>query len=416
MSPAAPPARAAERTLADGLRLRAATPADVDDLARLYVDAFGEQDGPDVRAFTEDPAVLEAWSVVTDGPRVVSAIGRIDHRMQLDGLEFETAQIEFVATDDAYQRRGLVAAQMAWHHENCRLAGIDVQMIGGIPYFYRRFGYGYGLEDAALFLFDPVRVAAADTGGLTVRTARPDDLAAILDLEHERPTGGLRVVRDERAWRRAMRMADANPWAEIFVAEDAGRVVGWARVFDHPNEERMFLLPSVARTPDAVTALVRVALDRAGDHLLIGFDSPGTVFAEQLRALGEPFVYGLGYYVRIPEPVTFLDRLRPVLSRRLAASDLADAVGSVEISLYSSGIAIDYERGEVTGVRSVAGVEDPTDVDGIGVAPDWLPALVLGRWKATDLAKRVDDVLILRDHHLMNVLFPHRPSDVSGDF
>jgi predicted N-acetyltransferase YhbS len=404
------------RTLADGLVLRAATAADVDDLAELYTDAFGEQDGPDVRAFTEDPAVLAAWSVVSDGPRVVSAIGRIDHRMQLDGFEFVTAQIEFVATDDDYQRRGLVAAQMAWHHDNCCDAGIDVQMIGGIPYFYRRFGYGYGLEDASLYLFDRAKVDAAPTGALTVRTARPDDLGAILALEDERPVRGLRVVRDDRSWRRAMRMADENPWADIFVAEDTDGVVGWARVFDHPNEQRMFLLPSVARTHDAVTALVRTALDRAGPHMLIGFDSPGTVFSEQLRALGDSFLYGLGYYVRIPDPIRFLDQLRPVLSERLAASDLADTAGSLEISLYHSGIAIDYAQGEVTAIRPIPGVEDPTDVDGIGVAPDWFPALVLGRWKATDLAKRVDDVLILRDHHLMNVLFPHRTSDVSGDF
>ena len=339
------------RPLSDGLVLRAATAADVDDLARLYTDAFGEQDGPDVRAFTEDPAVLAAWSVVSDGPRVVSAIGRIDHRMQLDGFEFDTAQIEFVATDDDYQRRGLVAAQMAWHHDNCRDAGIDVQMIGGIPYFYRRFGYGYGLEDASLFLFDRARVDAAPTAPLTVRTARPDDLGAILRLEDERPVHGLRVVRDERSWRRALRMSDENPWADIFVAEDADGVVGWARVFDHPNEQRMFLLPSVARTREAVTALVRAALDRAGAHMLIGFDSPGTVFSEQLRVLGDSFVYGLGYYVRIPEPIAFLDRLRPILSKRLAGSDLADTAGSLEISLYHSGIAIDYAKGEVTAIR-----------------------------------------------------------------
>jgi predicted N-acetyltransferase YhbS len=408
---------AGSRPLPDGLVLRGATPADVDDLAALYVRAFGEQDGPDVRAFAADPAILSAWSVVSDGARIVSAIGRIEHRMQYDGLEFDVAQIEYVATDDDYQRRGLVAAQMSWHHDACRDAGLDVQMIGGIPYFYRRFGYGYGLEDASLFLFDRARVDAAPADpALRVRTATADDLDAILRLETERPTLGLRVVRDERSWERALRRCDKNPWAEIFVAEDDAGVVGWARVFDHPNEKRMFLFPSVARTRDAVTVLVRAALERAGDNMLIGFDSPGTMFADQLRVLGDGFVYGLGYYVRIPDPVGFLERLRPVLSQRLARSDLATAHGSVEISLYTYGIAIDYADGEVTAVRRVAGVEDPTDVDGIGVAPDWFPALVFGRCKATDLAKRVDDVLILRDHHLMNVLFPHRTSDVSGDF
>ena len=88
------------RNLAHGLVLRGATAGDVDGLVALYETAFGEQDGPDVRAFLTDPQILEAWSVVCDGSTIASAIGRIDHRMQIDGLEFVTAQIEYVATDD----------------------------------------------------------------------------------------------------------------------------------------------------------------------------------------------------------------------------------------------------------------------------------------------------------------------------
>ena len=146
--------------LPDGLVLRPATEADIDAIVALYVQAFGEQDGADVRAFLAEPEIFRAWSVVADGSRVASAIGRIDHRMQLDGFEFPVAQIEYVATDPDYRRKGLVAAQMAWHHEACAAEGIDVQMIGGVPYFYRQFGYGYGLADPTLFLFDREHVAS----------------------------------------------------------------------------------------------------------------------------------------------------------------------------------------------------------------------------------------------------------------
>jgi predicted N-acetyltransferase YhbS len=396
--------------------LRAAREDDVDALVAIYVGAFGEQDGPDVRAFAAEPDVLAAWSIVTDGATLASAVGRIDHRMQLDGLEFTTAQIEFVATDPDYQRRGLVAAQMDWHHEACRSDNIPLSMIGGIPYFYRRFGYGYGIDAPRLFLFDREQVALHDAQSVQVRDAADGDLDAILELEHERPTTGLRVLRGKREWQRAITMCGPNPSAHLLVAEAGSRVVGWCRIFDHPNESRTFLLPSVASTADAVTALVQTALERADDLMLIGFDSPGTPFATQLPVLGTSFEYGLGYYARIPDPIAFLEMLRPLLSARLAESDLADASGTLEISLYTTGIAIDFDAGSVAAVRSAAGVEDPTDTDGIGVAPDWFPALVLGRWKATELARRVDDVIIARDHHLMNVLFPQRTSDVAGDF
>jgi hypothetical protein len=52
---------------------------------------------------------------------------------------------------------------------------------------------------------------------------------------------------------------------------------------------------------------------------------------------------------------------------------------------------------------------------GVGVAPDWFGALVLGRWGAADLAARVDDVFYGRHHRLMDVLFPKLSCDVASD-
>jgi hypothetical protein len=150
--------------------------------------------------------------------------------------------------------------------------------------------------------------------------------------------------------------------------------------------------------------------------MLIAIDSPETTFGDGLRELASPFDYLHGYYVRVADPVGFLDSMRPILSQRLAGSDFADATGTVEISMYTNGLALDYDRGEVGPIRAIPGLEDPTDVDGIGVAPDWFPALVFGRWCATELADRVDDVIVSRDRRLMDVLFPERAADVAADF
>jgi len=43
-------------------------------------------------------------------------------------------------------------------------------------------------------------------------------------------------------------------------------------------------------------------------------------------------------------------------------------------------------------IRSIPGVEDPFDSVGCGVAPDWFPALVLGRWGARELEDRIVEV------------------------
>jgi hypothetical protein len=200
------------------------------------------------------------------------------------------------------------------------------------------------------------------------------------------------------------------------VAEVGGQVAGWTRLFDHPRDDRMSLLPSVATTPAVATTLVRAALDRAGDHLLVAFDSPGTAFSEVLHEHGHGFEVGHGFYARIPDPVAVLDRLRPVLSERLSRSRYAGDDGEIDISLYVVGVRLRYAGGVVTAVEPAPPLENPLDGTGIGIAPDWFAALVFGRWGASALAERVDDVLLGPHAEIMDVLFPRRPADVAGDF
>ena len=86
------------------------------------------------------------------------------------------------------------------------------------------------------------------------------------------------------------------------------------------------------------------------------------------------------------------------------------------ISLYEDGLALDLAGGEVAAVRAADGIEDPFATGAVGVAPDWLGALVFGRWGAIGLEQRVDDVTLGRRRGLMEVLFPRLDADVVGDF
>ena len=147
--------------------------------------------------------------------------------------------------------------------------------------------------------------------------------------------------------------------------------------------------------------------------------SPTPAFGQAVHAapdLGEAVRHDHGIYVRVPDPVALLDRLRPVLSRRLGASRYAERDGELVISLYDHGLALDLAGGEVAAVRAVDGIEDPFATGTVGVAPDWFGALVFGRWGAVGLEQRADDVTLGRRRGLMEVLFPPLEADVVGDF
>jgi hypothetical protein len=70
----------------------------------------------------------------------------------------------------------------------------------------------------------------------------------------------------------------------------------------------------------------------------------------------------------------------------------------------------------VTAIDPVPGVEDPFDTFQCGIAPDWFPAVALGRYAVTDLEQRVDDVTLGQHAAILDVLFPRLDTDVVGGF
>jgi predicted N-acetyltransferase YhbS len=409
----------------EGFTLRTARPAEVDEIVALEVRAFGPSDEPGVRAHLGAPGALDDWTVVIDDAtgRVVSTCGLLAHRMVLDGVAFPGGQVEYVATDPDHQRRGLVRAQFDRHHRRSTERGDLAQFITGIPYLYRRFGYGYGLDHPLIRLPAAGVVAPViATDPLEIRPATEADRTAIAAIDAERSPRGLRIDRDPAAWDVVYAMSRDNPFEHLQVAVRSGQVVGWMRTQHRPADGRVYLLPSLVRadqSPTTTLAMVAAARAEAGDDLLVVFDSPDTTYSRHLDALAEVGLtvrHDHGIYTRVPDPVALLDRLRPALSARLAASDLADRSGELVISCYSSGVALTYARGSVTGVRPVPGVEDPYADSGVGVAPDLLGALVFGRYGAVGLERHADDVTLGRHRDLMSVLFPKLEADVVGDF
>jgi hypothetical protein len=337
------------------------------------------------------------------------------HQLRLGDVMLPVGQIENVATHARYRRRRLVRSQFEVHHARSDGRGDLAGLITGIPYLYRRLGYGYGLDYPLIHLATVDNVG--DPGTDVVRPARTDDLDGIIRLDATRSTDRLRVVRDRRSWERTLARSAATRFEQLVVAVREGEIVGFAQLEARPWAERLYLQPATAEDAPAARALLAHAVAQAAAHgeMVVAFDNPGTAYGEVLAGVGDPVRHSHGIYVRVPDAVALLDALRPVLSRRLAASSYADRKGVLSMSLYESGVSVSYDQGVVTDVARVDPVEDPFDSDDVGVPPDLLGALVLGRFGAAALEQRVDDVTLGRRRRLMEVLFPRVDAEVLAD-
>lgn len=402
MPTSGPSADAADHPLPDGLVLRTARPADLDQIGELLERRGEPGDALDHRLVVEDPD--EGWrssAVVVDGDRVVSTATLLDETLRLGDVVLPAGQVELVATDTAYEGRGLVRALMGWAHAESARRGHLVQEMVGIPYFYRLFGYEYAIRQPLARRLSGVPGGGA---GDVVRPAAAADLPALAALQAEAQAVCDLAVPHPAA---RLRWLVAHDATRTLVVERAGSVVGSGRITPGSGLVAEATAQDAAAVGDLFDAVARQS--ESGRVGLV--ERPGTRAHEVCVDLLEPAPERAEqYYVRIPDHAAVLDALRPVLSARLAAAGLerSEVLLSTYRRHYRFAVGPDGLAPAVVG----GPIKAPVEAGGAGVAPDWLPSLLFGPWGIDGLARLRPDVTPGEDEDLFRALFPPVTADV----
>ncbi|MBB5872523.1 putative N-acetyltransferase YhbS [Allocatelliglobosispora scoriae] len=388
--------------LPHGLVLRTATPGDLPQIAELLVDRGEPADAVDFRLMLRDLG-LESCAVVVDGDRVVSTATLLDETLHLGEVALPAGQVDLVATDRAYEGRGLVRALMNWAHERSAARGDLVQIMIGIPYFYRQFGYAYAVP---IVPTRPVTGLPDDDGAHTVRVAGAADIPAMAALQDAaQADADLRMPHSAACWRW---LVERDGSSQLLV-ERNGSAVATGRIT--PPDEGVHLGQVAAVDPAAARALLRYAVLAGGESTVEA--SPRAFAAAALADyLGPPPQRPELYYLRVPDTIALLERLRPVLGARLAASAFADAEGEAIVSFFRSHVRLPYRAGVVGPVRNGGVMQAPGSQGGAAVAPDLVAALLFGPDGLAGLARRHPDAYPGPQTELMSTLFPPVSADI----
>jgi hypothetical protein len=434
------------RTLGDGLVLRRSTPADADALAefnsRMHSD-FGP-DTPDERigAWVRDlltrphPTVDHGdFTIVEDTHtgRIISSLNLISQTWTYAGIPFGVGRPEVVGTLPDYRKRGLVRLQFEEVHAWSRDRGQLVQVITGIPYYYRQFGYEMTLDlqggrvgfEAQLPL-----LKEGESEPYLIRPAVEADIPFILLVSaHAENRSVVTCRRDEKAWLYMVQgMSPRNiERPEVRIIETPqGDPVGYLThpwfnwniglVMSNyelkPGVSWMAVTPSVARYlwktgVEYGTAEGKPAKSYA---FWLGSSHPAyQVFAEKLPRVRDPY----GYYVRVPDLPGFLCHIRPALEKRLAESQLVVGhSGKLRLTFYRSGLELNFENGRLTGVQELThAVGEEYDA---GFPDLTFLHLLFGYRSFDELQLAFADCWDRSEEArvLINVLFPKQPSRV----
>src|SRR5215207_225272 len=228
----------------DGLVIRHITPDDADELVTFNGTMHADPGIPydqSIDSWTRDmierppPGFsIDDFTVVEDTRtgRIVSSLNLISQIWSYAGIPFGVGQVEAVATHPDYRRRGLVRKQFDVAHRWSAERGELVQVVSGIPRYYRQFGYEMCVSHGAgptgfAPLIPPLAEGEAEP--YTVRRAIAADAPFITRVAAQ--AAGrylLACVRDEAGWRYEIERDSPRSLAqhELRVIEDAagGRV------------------------------------------------------------------------------------------------------------------------------------------------------------------------------------------------
>lgn len=429
--------------LGDGLRMRSAREADADRVVAFneVIHDMPESIGMGVQLGTAVRGLMLGrrprvgagdFLLVEDAASgaVVSSLCVIRQRWRYEDVGFDVDQVEFVGTDAAHRRRGLVRRQMDLVHQRSAASGCLVQVINGIDWYYRQFGYQYALQSSrGGRLLEPAggegRPAGPRTRPATV--ADVDFLAATYRAAMERYE--VTVERDRDHW-----LADLEGWepanyhrpALRVIEDDAGRAAGfcsyWASFHNPARAPTRLWVGGLELAPDrdwgtwgprmadclhglAATLAAERGMPPPGISVRLGDAHP---FYELSVGRKLDPREGAVWYVRVDVPA-FLRLVRPVLEERLARSPAAGHSGGLALSFYRSGVRLGLEAGRIVEVAPWAPGQDEGDA--------WFPELtflqvLLGYRSMAEIEHAYPDCGA-RDasiRAIVEALFPKRPS------
>jgi hypothetical protein len=389
------------KDLGNGLILRRVTPVDAEELvafnARIHSEAGPEEPDERVAAWVHDlmtqphPTTgVDDFIVVEDTAKkmIVSSMNLIPQTWSYAGIEFGVGRPELVGTDPQYRRRGLVRAQFDVIHDWSAQRGHKVQVITGIPHYYRQFGYEMGLAlDGGRMGYTPhiPKLAEETEEPYLIRTAQKEDVPFINALAQENAARFLiHCLRDEELWGYELdgKSQENVTRFEIMIIESAdGDAVGflahpfflWGptlaiQIYELKAGISWFeVTPSVLRyikETGETYAAQKGDLDFQAFAMWLGTQHPVyQAIDDKLPRQRDPYAH----YVRVADLPDFLRHIAPALEERLSNSVMVGYSGELKLCFFQSGIKFIFEKSVLKEIEEYA---PEHTIDGDVLFPD----------------------------------------------
>jgi predicted N-acetyltransferase YhbS len=348
---------------------------------------------------------------------VVSSSCLIPWHCRYEDIPLNVAMIEMVTTHPEYRHRGLVRLQMQKLGQLIDRRGTDLVIIEGIPYFYRQFGYSYAIDHRSFDLLPVVRVPNHPDPAQSRYELRPalSGDAAELSRLYTRSVEPLQfaVVRDEAYWR--FLLESARFPTSLLVDRSTRKAHGYLVCEGEATGQFTAVFESGAVDLSAAWALLRELRSRGRAEARL-FWPQEQLLLRLARSLGSTPAAAYQWLLRIPNVPALLQKIAPVLQRRLARCACARLTTDLTINLLQGAYVLRLQDGKLSGVHSAGFVDSSMGADpgDLCIPPDAFVRLLFGYRSLGELRDAWPDIVAKpQSLYLVEGLFPKMTSYLS---
>lgn len=286
---------------------------------------------------------------------IVTHYGVWDYSMRIGRAAVRVGGIGAVATHQRYRKMGLMAQTIPHSLKGMSELGYDMSLLFGISDFYHRFGYVRAWSETNYFVQTTQLPQSKPPPGMKPFTdfARPD-----LEELYNRAAAGLTGTAVRPTYHRDRPGSDGKAGIEGRLWKAGAKPAGYILFKLHDNAlECQEGVGDVKDVLAAVAQLARKANVREVRFPNVHHESP---LAKALRAMTcrQEIAHSRcgGAMIRTMNLGSTLRKMAPELSRRLAASHLANWRGKLAIGIDENRITLDINRTKVTVAAKAATV------------------------------------------------------------
>lgn len=294
--------------------------------------------------------------------KLCAGLTLIPWHLKLEGIDLKTAEMGIVGTLEEHRNKGLIRKLSEKFDETCHDEEYDIQIIQGVPGFYHNLGYHYALPlDNHINL--PLHAVSNSEKKYSIRQSGREEIPYLAEQDELfNKRFMISSTRSREHWEYIFSHGLETEYAsEIYILEntDSGSTTekyyfrinlmgfGTGLIVSEVSEE---ISEEALSSMLAFLKDLAIKQDKPYLRFNVPVSSPAALKAFSLGAV-KTGIYG--WQIKITDRIKFLNKIRPLLEKRIRLSRFKNFTGNFCLDMYRHKINLLWENGKLKDISTI---------------------------------------------------------------